>query len=58
MQIVIFNPGSMLLKKRLYKKLHFSDQRVSLYFYNTYDEIDQFVMVLKETIDFFTNIMG
>ena len=32
--------------------------RVSLYFYNTYDEIDQFVMVLKETIDFFTNIMG
>ncbi len=32
--------------------------RVSLYFYNTYEEIDQFVMVLKETIDFFTNIMG
>ncbi|MGK7953930.1 MAG: SufS family cysteine desulfurase [Crocosphaera sp.] len=32
--------------------------RVSLYFYNTYEEIDQFVMILKETIDFFTNIMG
>ncbi|MDJ0579008.1 SufS family cysteine desulfurase [Crocosphaera sp.] len=32
--------------------------RVSLYFYNTYEEIDQFVMVLKETIDFFSNIMG
>ncbi|MDJ0659846.1 MAG: SufS family cysteine desulfurase [Crocosphaera sp.] len=32
--------------------------RVSLYFYNTYEEIDRFVMVLKETIDFFTNIMG
>ena len=32
--------------------------RVSLYFYNTYEEIDQFVMVLKETIDFFTNMMG
>ncbi|ACB50355.1 cysteine desulphurase [Crocosphaera subtropica ATCC 51142] len=32
--------------------------RVSLYFYNSYEEIDQFVMVLKETIDFFTNMMG
>ena len=32
--------------------------RVSLYFYNTYEEIDQFVMVVKETIDFFSNIMG
>ena len=32
--------------------------RVSLYFYNTYEEIVQFVMVLKQTIDFFTNIMG
>ncbi len=32
--------------------------RVSLYFYNTYEEINQFVTVLKETIDFFTNMMG
>jgi cysteine desulfurase/selenocysteine lyase len=32
--------------------------RVSLYFYNTYEEIEQFVMALKETIDFFTNMMG
>ncbi|MEL4893979.1 SufS family cysteine desulfurase [Crocosphaera sp. Alani8] len=32
--------------------------RVSLHFYNTYEEIDQFVKILKETIDFFTNIMG
>jgi cysteine desulfurase/selenocysteine lyase len=32
--------------------------RVSLYFYNTYEEIDQFIMALKETIDFFTNMMG
>ena len=32
--------------------------RVSLYFYNTYEEIDRFIMALKETIDFFTNMMG
>ena len=32
--------------------------RVSLYLYNTYEEIEQFVMALKETIDFFTNMMG
>ena len=31
--------------------------RVSLYFYNTRDEIDRFIVALKETIDFFTNMM-
>ncbi|YAI82657.1 MAG: SufS family cysteine desulfurase [cyanobacterium endosymbiont of Rhopalodia sterrenbergii] len=31
--------------------------RVSLYFYNTLEEIDRFILVLKETIDFFTEIM-
>ena len=31
--------------------------RVSLYFYNTREEIDTFVAVLKDTIDFFTSMM-
>ncbi|WP_267383750.1 SufS family cysteine desulfurase [Cyanobacterium sp. uoEpiScrs1] len=31
--------------------------RVSLYFYNTFGEIDSFILALKETIDFFTEIM-
>ena len=31
--------------------------RVSLYFYNTRDEIDQFIVALKDTIDFFTSMM-
>ncbi|XLQ12136.1 MAG: SufS family cysteine desulfurase [cyanobacterium endosymbiont of Epithemia adnata isolate EadnSB Bon19] len=31
--------------------------RVSLYFYNTFEEIDKFILALKETIDFFTEIM-
>ncbi len=31
--------------------------RVSLYFYNTRDEIDRFIVALRETIDFFTNMM-
>lgn len=31
--------------------------RVSLYFYNTREEIDSFIFALKETIDFFTEIM-
>ena len=31
--------------------------RVSLYFYNTRDEIDRFIVALKETIEFFTNMM-
>ncbi|XHU96482.1 MAG: SufS family cysteine desulfurase [cyanobacterium endosymbiont of Rhopalodia gibba] len=31
--------------------------RVSLYFYNTLEEIDSFILALKETIDFFTKIM-
>ena len=31
--------------------------RVSLYFYNTRDEIDRFIVALKETIDFFNNMM-
>lgn len=30
--------------------------RASLYFYNTTEEIDQFIVALKDTIDFFTNI--
>ncbi|MEA5535716.1 SufS family cysteine desulfurase [Crocosphaera sp. XPORK-15E] len=31
--------------------------RVSLYFYNTREEIDAFIVALKETIDFFMNMM-
>jgi cysteine desulfurase / selenocysteine lyase len=31
--------------------------RASLYFYNTFAEIDRFVEVLQETIDFFTTMM-
>ena len=31
--------------------------RASLYFYNTRDEIDRFIIALKETIDFFTSMM-
>ena len=31
-----------------------STARASLYFYNTYEEIDLFVKALKETIDFFS----
>lgn len=31
--------------------------RASLYFYNTHEEIDQFIVALKETIDFFSNAM-
>ena len=31
--------------------------RASLYFYNTREEIDQFIIALKETIDFFTSMM-
>ncbi|MFY0609415.1 MAG: SufS family cysteine desulfurase [Candidatus Atelocyanobacterium thalassa] len=30
--------------------------RASLYFYNTFEEIDKFTVALKETIDFFTKI--
>ncbi|MEM7793923.1 MAG: SufS family cysteine desulfurase [Cyanobacteria bacterium P01_C01_bin.118] len=33
-----------------------STARASLYFYNTYEEIDSFIVALKETIDFFGNI--
>lgn len=33
-----------------------STARASLYFYNTYDEIDTFVTALKDTIEFFGNI--
>ena len=33
-----------------------STARASLYFYNTYDEIDSFVAALKDTIEFFGNI--
>lgn len=33
-----------------------STARASLYFYNTYEEIDTFIKVLKETIEFFGNI--
>ncbi|MFG6096889.1 SufS family cysteine desulfurase [Leptothoe sp. ISB3NOV94-8A] len=33
-----------------------STARASLYFYNTYDEIDSFVTALKDTIEFFGNI--
>lgn len=31
--------------------------RVSLYFYNTRDEIDRFIIALKETINFFSSMM-
>jgi cysteine desulfurase / selenocysteine lyase len=31
--------------------------RASLYFYNTKEEIDRFIVALKETIDFFTSMM-
>lgn len=31
--------------------------RASLYFYNTRTEIDQFIVALKETIDFFSSVM-
>lgn len=31
--------------------------RASLYFYNTREEIDQFIIALKETIDFFSSMM-
>ena len=33
-----------------------STARASLYFYNTFDEVDAFIAALKETIDFFGNI--
>ena len=33
-----------------------STARASLYFYNTFDEIDAFVKALKETIDFFGSV--
>ena len=33
-----------------------STARASLYFYNTYEEIDSFVAALKDTIEFFGNI--
>lgn len=33
-----------------------STARASLYFYNTRDEIDQFIVALKDTIDFFANV--
>lgn len=33
-----------------------STARASLYFYNTYEEIDNFVTALKDTIEFFGNI--
>lgn len=32
--------------------------RASLYFYNTHEEIDAFIVALRDTIDFFSNIMG
>ena len=35
-----------------------STARVSLSFYNTRDDIDTFVVVLKDTIEFFASIMG
>lgn len=35
-----------------------STARASLYFYNTREEIDTFVATLKDTIEFFKNIMG
>ncbi|MGB7273478.1 MAG: aminotransferase class V-fold PLP-dependent enzyme, partial [Geitlerinemataceae cyanobacterium] len=35
-----------------------STARASLYFYNTREEIDAFVVALKESIDFFTQFLG
>ncbi|TAG67822.1 MAG: aminotransferase class V-fold PLP-dependent enzyme [Oscillatoriales cyanobacterium] len=35
-----------------------STARASVYFYNTHEEIDVFVKALKETIDFFGEMMG
>ncbi|NES04725.1 MAG: cysteine desulfurase [Okeania sp. SIO2F4] len=35
-----------------------STARASLYFYNTRDDIDTFIVALKDTIEFFTSIMG
>jgi cysteine desulfurase/selenocysteine lyase len=35
-----------------------STARASFYFYNTYDEVDQFVKALKEAIAFFNQILG
>ncbi len=35
-----------------------STARASLYFYNTRDDIDAFIFALKDTIEFFGNIMG
>ncbi|MFP4006874.1 MAG: aminotransferase class V-fold PLP-dependent enzyme, partial [Spirulinaceae cyanobacterium] len=32
--------------------------RASLYFYNSYEEIDRFVVALKETIDFFSSMLA
>ncbi|NCJ06742.1 SufS family cysteine desulfurase [Synechococcales cyanobacterium C] len=32
--------------------------RASLYFYNTHADIDRFIQALKETIDFFSGLMG
>jgi cysteine desulfurase / selenocysteine lyase len=33
-----------------------STARASLYFYNTFEEVDRFIKALKETIDFFSSI--
>lgn len=35
-----------------------STARASLYFYNTYEEIDAFIVALKEAIEFFGSIFG
>jgi cysteine desulfurase/selenocysteine lyase len=35
-----------------------STARASLYFYNTFEEIDSFIKALQETIEFFSNIFG
>jgi cysteine desulfurase / selenocysteine lyase len=35
-----------------------STARASLYFYNTKAEIDQFIVALKESIDFFAEIFA
>lgn len=35
-----------------------STARASLYFYNTYEEIDRFIVALKDAIDFFGEIFG
>ncbi|NEP88282.1 MAG: SufS family cysteine desulfurase [Okeania sp. SIO2C2] len=43
----------------LHKYLNISSTaRASLSFYNTRDDIDAFIVALKETIEFFSNIMG